>query len=260
MLEGMFILAILIEVVFPVILAFWAVKKLGVTWAMIGMGAIAFIFSQLIHIPLVGALQSVLVLPFFSNLPSFISPWVIGLFYGLLAGICEEPSRWLAFKFMREKGEKPNNAIALGIGHGGIESILFVGLTVLANFVLMLLIRNGSVTIPEVTPDMVTQYFGNAWYAPLSGAIERLSTICLHLGMSLMVWKAVRYHSWKWILGAILIHTFYDMTAVALSALGVNVWIIEGIYALLGAASIYWIIQAIRNQEPYVEAETIPAS
>ena len=259
MLEAMFVVSIVVEIGLPIVLAVWAVKKLGVAWGVIGMGAIAFVFSQLVHIPLLGALKPVLQIPAITGLPAGTLAIVTGAFYGILAGLCEEPSRWLAFKFLHERGQKPNNAVALGIGHGGIESVLFVGISVLSNFVVMLLIRAGSLNIPQITPDMVTQYFSMPWHIPLAGAVERVSTIALHIGMSMMVWKSIRHSNWKWLAGAILVHAVYDGAAVAMVRLGVTTWIVEAVFVVLGALSVYWVVYSLKTETPLEIEEGQPA-
>jgi uncharacterized membrane protein YhfC len=214
--------------------------------------------SQLIHIPLLLSLQPVLQTPGFVNLSPAVQPWLTGLFYGFLAGVCEEPMRWLAYKVIHERGHNVRSSIVLGIGHGGVESVALVGFSVLASFVTMLQIRYIGLEVPGITPEMVNQFFATDWSLPLAGAIERLSAISIHIGMSVVVWKAIHHRSWLWFLAAIMLHTIYDGVAVAFSSLGLNVWLIEGVFVVFAVISILWSIRTVRAHMLLEEDELIP--
>jgi uncharacterized membrane protein YhfC len=250
MLELMFVIAILIEVVFPIGLAFWAVRKLGSRWAVVGIGALAFVLSQVIHVPLLVGLQPLLQTAGFTSLPPTVNLVLTGLFYGFLAGICEEPMRWLAYKVIKEKGQQPNSSVVLGIGHGGVESVVLVGVSVAATFFTMLSIRSSGMPMAGISMETMQQYFAMDWYLPLAGAVERLSTLAIHIGMSVVVWKAVRHRSWKWLFAAVLLHTIYDGIAVILSLSAVNIWIIEGMFVLFAILSLVWTIRTIKTEIP----------
>lgn len=258
MLESMFVVAILVEVVFPIILAFWVVRKLGSSWFIVAMGTVAFVLSQVIHIPLLLGLQPLLQTAGFTSLPSTVNLILTGLFYGLLAGICEEPMRWLAYKVIKEKGQRPKSSVALGIGHAGVESVVLVGVSVAATFFTMLSIRSSGVAIPGISLDMMQEYFALDWYLPLAGAVERLSAIGIHIGMSVVVWKSIRYRSWKWFLAAVFLHTAYDAIAVIMSLSGVGIWVIEVVFIVFAGLSIFWTIRTIKAEVPLQIEEPAP--
>lgn len=257
MLESMFVVAILLEVVFPIALAFWAVRRLGSSWFIVAMGAVAFVLSQVIHVPLLLGLQPLLETTGFTSLPPTVTLILTGLFYGLLAGICEEPMRWLAYKVIKEKGQRPNSSVALGIGHGGVESVVLVGVSVAATFFTMLSIRSTGVAIPGISLEMMQQYFAMDWHLPLAGAVERLTAIAIHIGMSVVVWKSVRYRSWKWLLMAVLLHTAYDAIAVIMSMSGVGMWIIEAVFIVFAGLSIFWTIRTLKSEVPLLIEEPV---
>ena len=53
--------------------------------------------------------------------------------YGTLAaGIFEETGRFVAYKLFCKKENNPKASIMYGLGHGGIESIVLIGLTMLS--------------------------------------------------------------------------------------------------------------------------------
>ena len=87
-------------------------------------GAAVFILFQLVtRIPLIQ-----LVLPGMDWYKETIQSniWTYGLFLGFTAGLFEEVGRYLAFILIL-KNLDWKNAVAFGIGHGGIEAILLVG-------------------------------------------------------------------------------------------------------------------------------------
>ncbi|MBI9050257.1 MAG: YhfC family intramembrane metalloprotease [Anaerolineaceae bacterium] len=250
MLEIMFVIAIAIEIIFPLVLAFWAIRKLGSSWIVFAVGALAFVCSQVIHIPIVLGIQPVWSSPEFTSMPLLTRALISGVSLGFLAAICEEPMRWLSFQLLHEKGDKVKTGVVMGIGHGGIESIVLVGFSVLSSFILMISIRDGGMSIPQVTPEMVQEYFATPWHLPLAGAVERLAAISFHIGMSLVVWKSVKHRSWLWFLGAIVAHTLFNTIAVMMSTMGAGVWAIEVVMVLLAALMMIWVIRTAREEMP----------
>ena len=99
------------------------------------LGAAAFVVSQLlIRIPL---LQ--LVLPNFSWFAVMqLYPWRYGLFLGLTAGLAEETARWIAARYLLKGKDTMEHGLAFGLGHGGIEAMLLVGLNMIAGVVMAL--------------------------------------------------------------------------------------------------------------------------
>lgn len=54
--------------------------------------------------------------------------WAYTLIGCLLAGVFEEVGRYLAFRFLLKRYTNRRDAVTYGIGHGGIEAILVLGL------------------------------------------------------------------------------------------------------------------------------------
>jgi uncharacterized membrane protein YhfC len=83
------------------------------------------------------------------------APFLFVLYAVLAAGVFEETARLIAFIFLKRRYESVGTGLSYGIGHGGIEAILLVGLTMLSNIVLSLMINTGSVAalddLPQVT-------------------------------------------------------------------------------------------------------------
>lgn len=239
MLTFSFIIAILIEIVFPFVLAFVLVRKLKSSWGLIGIGALIFVASQVIHIPLVGG-WNVLLPRVFADYSSVGVQILNAVILGLLAGLCEETARWIGYRILKQRGKTLKSAITLGAGHGGIESVLLVGLPVLSTFIIMNLVRSG-VAIEGITLEMTAEYFSMSWLMPFVGAGERLMAIVLHITLSVAVWFSVTRHKPAWFWGAVAYHALVDALVVALATFTGKVWMIEAVLAVFTVFNIYFL-------------------
>ena len=133
-----FIIIALLEIIIPLLIGRWAVKKYNIPWRVFGIGMMFFILVQVFHIIVVAMTQPVL--GFFLSAQGIAQGAIIivlGIFLGLLAGIFEEPGRWLVFKkYFKKKKIKlsKENALVFGLGWAGIESVFVAVLLILTMF------------------------------------------------------------------------------------------------------------------------------
>ncbi|MBR1570720.1 MAG: YhfC family intramembrane metalloprotease [Bacteroidales bacterium] len=207
----------------PVGLAWWLVRKYHAKLSTILIGAGTFIVFALILESLVH--QVVLKGPHGADILGN-TLWY-ALYGGLAAGIFEETGRFLSMKFlMKKEPESAIPAVAYGAGHGGVEMLLIFGLTMVSNLVISLMINAGHADVFSMAPgdagaqvqaqlEQLQTTPAGTW---LIGLWERFSALILHLGLSLIVWTAVKKGGkWLWlILAAILLHAFVDAGAVLL--------------------------------------------
>ncbi len=116
-----------------------------------------------------------------------------------------------------------SNALWFGLGHGGIESILLVGIN---HFVLL------------VNPELQqTLLFSTEPSLILMSGIERAFAILFHVGASMMVYTGVvQNRSVGFTIAAFALHTAINSVAVILPrALAISTWALEG---LIGAMAI----------------------
>lgn len=215
----------LIGIVAPFLLAWWAVKefKSGLKSILTGAGVFvvfALILESIVH-------QIVLKGP---HGPAIIgNTYYYALYGGLMAGLFEETGRFLSMKFILKK-ESPaaSTGIAYGVGHGGIELLLLFGATMISNIAISAIINAGNLdgllaTVPEANRAQVqTQLEGLQTLTTttlLYGLWERVSAIILQVGLSIIVWTAVRKGGkWLWLFpAAILLHALVDALAVIIS-------------------------------------------
>lgn len=239
--------AILIEIGFPFLLAVYFTRRFKTRWSIIWVGAAAFVLSQVVHIPLLSLFTNLFANGTLPTPPPQYNLVFNGVFLGLMAGLCEETARAAAYWILGKRARTFSEGVTLGIGHGGAESVLLVGLNVLAMYVTMWIYKtNPGVLGSAATSALSAQaasYWSMSWDLPLAGAFERLCTMAVQISFSVIVLQAfTRRNAWFYV-AAILWHAVIDCTAVILSGLHLGTWPLEGvvfIFALLSLGIIYF--------------------
>jgi len=163
--------------------------------------------------------------------------------YGIFAaGVFEETGRLVGFLILRRRFTGVRTAISYGIGHGGIEAILLVGLTMISNIVLAIL-ANAGVLTGQIYQPAITTLSGTAPAAFLVAGMERIFAITIHLSLSILVWVAVtrRGHWWLFPL-AIVLHAASDLSAACYQAGWLGIPLTE---SLTGIAAVVVALYAI---------------
>lgn len=139
------------------------------------------------------------------------SPVLYTLYAALAAGIFEETGRLFCFKVLLKKREKSDCAVAYGIGHGGIEVVLILGMTYLFMLLAVLGVDFGS----EATNEQMIVAAGSiSLSAACITMFERISAMMLHIGLSMLVFIAAREKKYIYLYPlAILIHAMIDAPA-----------------------------------------------
>ena len=171
-----------------------------------GCGVLTFVvFQVLTRIPL---LQ--LYLP---NLTWYFKlvyeyPILHAVFLGLSAALFEELGRYILMSLLMKKKRSFKNALFFGLGHGGVEAILMVGI----NTLLILIYYKG--------------ISGQPLMMLLAGA-ERLSAMTFHVLWSIMVMFTIKEKRPIYLLLAILTHFLLDTGVVLTQLVGIDIVIIE---------------------------------
>lgn len=179
----------------PLALAVVCVRRDRRTLMSICTGAICFILGALV-------LESILHSVVLSLVPAVTQIPALYVLYGCLAaGLFEETARLIGLRFLCKKQDAaPLTGFAYGVGHGGIEAILLVGVTMLNNLALMGTINAGNAEslLTGLEGDLyetgLAQLQAVAAMPPLdflAGGVERLAAIALHLSLSMLVWMVV---------------------------------------------------------------------
>jgi uncharacterized membrane protein YhfC len=219
-----FVAAIAIDLLAPVVLAVWVVRR-GGGWRYVFLGAaVMLVFQGILRVPAMLALQTQ---QGFQEIlkESPAALWLFLLFAAFTAGLFEEGGRWLALRFVVPPDSRTHStALAMGAGHGGIESIA-IGLVATASFLAYLssALSPETLTKAGANVDEIQRQFAAQSWQPLLGGWERLSALAIQVGLSVMVLQAfVRGFRWWWLaLGA---HTLVDFTAICLLQLAAPAW------------------------------------
>ena len=191
------------------------------------------------------------------------SPLLYALYGGLMAALFEETGRYVAMR----RFVKPldfDNAFMYGVGHGGIEAMILIGISMLSNIVSSVMINSGAMAASLAALDADTAAKTAAslsalWQTPsayffLSG-LERVIAITLHISLSLLVFRAVRYGEKKYLLLAYFFHFLVDAAAVLINAY-LPLWTVEIVSAALTVLTMYLAKRACKNENAPITEET----
>jgi len=244
MLTAAYIISFVGMILLPILLWIYFTRQFALSWKLVLAGALTFIASQVLHIPLVLGMNS-----FLQTLPLLANAIILGL----LAGVFEETARYILFKFILRNAKSWKAGILVGLGHGGIEAML-LGILAAVGFVTMIGYRSIDLsTVPGIPADQlelarqqVEAYWSTPWYMALMGFVERIFAICLHVSLSVMVLYAIVYHKLIWFWLALLWHAFVDAVAVYVGQ-QVGILAVEGIVAVFAIISL-WIVWNMRSK------------
>lgn len=171
--------------------------------------------------------------------------WLYGLYGGLAAGLFEETGRFLAFRYVLRHTPGRVTALSYGLGHGGIEAFLLVGLTMAANLSLGLAYAGGA-ALPEETAAMAETLVSTPVVMFLWAGFERLTAMALHVSLSVLVCASVRTGR-RWLFpAAVLLHAAVDFAAVVSGAY-LPVAATEGLVLLVTVLAAAWAARVYRK-------------
>lgn len=248
--------------IMPILLGWFIHRRRQARWGLFFIGIIGFIVSQVFHIPFNWLITNQLgLLP--TDTAIVANLIIIALFYGLSAGLFEEVTRYLIYRFWAKDARTWGRGLMYGAGWGGIESSI-VGVLLLINAVAIAAMSQGFLLelIPtEQLPlleDQIQAMVTMPWYEAMLGSVERLFAICLHLSLSLMVMQIFTRGKLWWLWLAIGWHALLNATAVFVQIYWANPYLTEaiiGVYALISLIIIFWL----REPEPREpEPEPLP--
>lgn len=223
------VVSLVIAIVFPVsLLIYWkCTQKPRIISAIIGAVTFvlfALVLEQLLHmgVMLVFGKGDLLA----GNKALASNMWIYGLYGGVCAAVFEEIGRFLAMKFCMKNFLDKKNAIMYGIGHGGIEAIIILGLAEISNIATALAINSGAINtilaaVPEEQRGAMQEQLTALWTTPAANfylaGVERISAVVLHICLSYMVYRFVKYHEKKYFCIALGMHFLIDFATVLLS-------------------------------------------
>lgn len=238
-------LVLLFTAAAPLGLMLYVHKKLRCRWMPFLIGAVFFpvfamMLEPLLHMVVLGG-------PLGQVMRDHL--WVYALYGGLAAGLFEETGRLLAFRMVLRDERAPVTALGYGLGHGGMEAFLLVGMAMVNNLLLGLLLLAGGEVPAELTAAAETLSSTPAVMFFWS-ALERVSAMALHVSNSVLVFAAARSGKWALFPAAILLHAGLNFVAV-MSAAFLPTAAVEAlvlVFALAAAALAVKVYRGLASQ------------
>lgn len=221
-LAGM-VFSLIISVGLPIVLCVIAKKKLGAALSSVLTGAAVFAVFVL-------GLESVMhrfVLQSAAGATITGNVWLYALYGGVAAAVFEELGRLVAMKWCMKNTLNRENAVMYGVGHGGLEAVFLIGSAYISNLAASVMINSGALAAQLSALDAATAEAMLTQLAPLwetapgaffLGGVERISAIALHICLSYLVYRAVRYGEWRYFALALVLHFAVDAVTVLLNS------------------------------------------
>ncbi len=147
------------------------------------------------------------------------------IYAATVAALFEETGRYLAFRFVLTKHPNKETAVTYGIGHGGIECILVLGVTYIQYYAYGQLINNGSMDkmlsaykdssqSVDALNQLIANIKGVTQMTCYMADLERISAMMVQVALSILVFQAVyvagkKYMYWV----AVALHFLMDVPA-----------------------------------------------
>src|SRR5215208_6946240 len=128
MLIAAYLLSVSGMIILPILLAFYLTRKFKLSWKLVLAGALTFIASQVLHIPVLYGLTALFNNATLPAIPKAGTALFNAALLGLLAGIFEETARLILFKFSLKNVKTWAEGGLVGMGHDGVEAVLLGGL------------------------------------------------------------------------------------------------------------------------------------
>lgn len=184
------------------------------------VGAVLFTLFALI-------LEMLLHQAVFTLVPAITQNPILYVIYGCLAaGVFEETARLCGLYYLRsqKKCGDVTAGLAYGVGHGGAEAILIVGMSSFNNLILSYAVNTQGTaalmeSVAEADRATAQMQLDNLINAPSAlyfwAGIERITTMAIQIALSVIIWMVVTKRlKFVFYPVAILLHALIDIPAV----------------------------------------------
>lgn len=178
--------------------------------------------------------------------------WLYAIYGGLAAGLFEETGRYVGMKFLMKRNLTKENSLMYGIGHGGAESIMLVGMSYVSNLMIAMTINGGGLsellssmetTGEAVDTDAIIEGLSPLWELGSGqfymAGIERICAFALQIALSYLVYLAVRYGKNQNYVLAILLHAVVNAVTVLLAQVLPIYVVMVVLIAMVAAIGVY---------------------
>lgn len=206
----------------PIALAVFARKKLHADWKPLWVGVLiflgmAYILESIFHQIILGSTGNV-----GNSIQNNI--WLYAAYGGFMAALFEECGRLLAFRLILKKEKQDADGFMYGVGHGGIEAIMLIGMVYVNNLIISFTINMGALDkllgtseVPDTLQPAVAKLCTSDPALFMIAGAERIFAICLQIALSMLVFMAGKHHKKSLFILAFAIHFLVDAATVILS-------------------------------------------
>lgn len=244
--ETLIIITTVVAFVLPICLAIFWKTKTNCYWLAFATGALCFmIFAYVLE-----GLVNVYLINVNETTSYFLmsNPLAYGVFGALMAGLFEETGRLFGFKLLLKNHKEKNVSVGYGIGHGGIECVLVLGV----NYLLYVFVILGGSLGDPASDAVVLQMINSIQTSIIPLAMfERIISIILHISLSIFVYKAAnKTKSFYLYPVAILLHMISDVPAGLYQAgLITNAILVELLIAIITIVIFIFAIKMYKNMK-----------
>ena len=214
--------AALLMIAMPLALGAYLIRRYRSGWGLFLVGAVTFIGSQILHIPFNAYVLNPLLASagFGAETGPGLTLALAALLLGLSAGVFEEGTRWLAYRFWIRRARTWPKGLVFGSGHGGAEAVV-LGLLALATLLQLVVLRGQDLAslVPAeqlaAAQVQVEAYWSLPGWTFFLATVERASSLAVQVTLAVIVLQAfLRPRGGLWLLAAIGWHMLVDAVAV----------------------------------------------
>nr|NLI50579.1 YhfC family intramembrane metalloprotease [Propionibacterium sp.] len=168
------------------------------------------------------------------------------------AGLFEETGRLVVMLLLMKAFHRLADGVAFGLGHGGLEAVLIVGLTMVNNIVLAVLINTGgwasiAAALPAGQAAAVERALTETgWDAFALAGVERVGAIGLHIACSLVILAGIVHHrkllAWA---AAVALHGLANLGVISAAQAGWPAAAIEFGFVVLIAGLLWALVRRL---------------
>lgn len=249
-----FVIATLFSLVIPVVLGILVLRRYKMEWMVLLYGVLIFFASKFVEDLVFSGLGNLFGSGGVALPATEFQPLFYAVIIGLVTAIIHQAATWGAFRILKERVNSWGGAVTVGIGRGGAETILYVGLQMVLTLISVISLLNSGVASLNLKPEeaasiqaQLDSFMAMPWYSPLATIVERTLALSMYLLLTVMVWLSFSQKKKTWLLAAVLWHAFITGVGVFVSTLGWAPWTQAIIWAIFAAVNIWLLVLIYRN-------------
>lgn len=252
------LISLVLSFVIPGLLVFYLYKRYKCSLRPLLVGALTWIvFARILE-----AILHQIVLGSSIGTPIQNNLLYYALYGAAAAAIFEEFGRLLVMKTaLKNEFNNDRNGLMYGAGHGGIEMIVLLGLSMVNNLMYSSQINKHALEpLLEAAKQLPEEQGAAAFQSLLSltdtasglfllGLVERIPALVLQVAMSALVWKAVKTQKNGYFILSLAVHFIADFVTVMVAGSFSNIAVAEAVIVVFGLALSVAIFLLLKNKE-----------